>query len=437
MPREHLKPAVCVAVSVRIFCAVRSAWLWSLRALLLPVACWLGLAGCALAPLAAPTAPAIATATPAGPVAVAAAPTPVQVKNAGLLQKVKRRGALYCGVDESLPGFSTRRSGGQGSDTFEGFNADFCRVVAAAIFEDPTDRVVFFPLSFDERYPALLTGRVDLLFGNTSWIASVDAELPLDFGPTTFYDSLAVMAPESLGIVGWEDLSRLNRAGTTVCVEPSGFPVTRVEQGGIDAGPAPAIVDLFAENGISLQVRALRSDDYSYDDYLNQECDAVVALQSRLYSRRSAFVGPARNDPIVQVAFAIPGQQLPRLVREPLGPVFLEGDNQWRDLISWSVYATIQAEEYGITQDNLKNFLERPERSYRIFLGQEGALGRSLGLQPDFARRIVEEVGSYVEIYNANLRSILPERGPNKAWNRTEGPAGEVGGGVLSSPPFR
>lgn len=400
------------------------------RALFVALALSMALVGCApVQPTAtqspAATAPSAESTVPP----LAAVPTAQVTTSGGLLQKVKARGKLNCGVDESLPGFSSRKQGGAGSNTFEGFNADFCRVVAAAIFGDPDGRIVFFPLSFDERFTALITGKVDVIFGNTSWLASADAELPLDFGPTTYYDSLAVLVPNSLGIAGWEELGELGRAGRTVCVERSGFPATRVEAAIGGAAVAPEVVELFAENGITLDVVPLRSDDYTYEAYLREdECDAVIGLQSRLTSRRSTFGSAEDDHAIIQVIFDTP--QGNQLVREPLGPVFLEGDSQWRDVISWSVYATIQADEYGINQGNLARFLARPEQSYRIFLGDEGALGRSLGLQPDFARHIVEQVGSYSEIFKHNLAAIAINPGPNKVWNRGAG-------GVLSSPPFR
>jgi general L-amino acid transport system substrate-binding protein len=358
------------------------------------------------------------TSAPQSAEATALPPTAIVSPADGLLQRVKRRGYLNCGVDEDLPGFSVRVER-DGTRTFEGFDADFCRVVAAAIFGDPEDKVVFFPLSLGERFAAVQTGKVDILFGNVSWTAIPDTELGLNFGPITFYDSLGVMAPETLDISELDSLD-----GRNVCLEDRG--------GTLLAGP----VALFQSNGIEIEPVYIEESDLDYTAYQEEACAAVITYRSRLYAKRTAFPDPDAHQ-IQQVAFAgVP-------IKEPMSPIFVEGDDQWDDVVSWAVFATIQAEEYDIDSDQASEyntdfqqerdqFCNQQRADFKPFLGCEGAIGRKLGLVDNFALNIVQYVGNYSEIYDRHLQILELEpadgRGPNKPWTR---------GGLLSSPPFR
>ena len=337
----------------------------------------------------AATAPA-ATAAPAG----AAAP---QTQAGGRLQAVKSRGKLICGVNGSLPGFSNLEPDG----SFSGFDADFCRVVAAAIFGDPK-AVEFRPLSTQERFTALQSGQVDVLFRNTTWTISRDTSVGLDFGPTTFYDGQSIMVRRDVDATTLEDLE-----GATICVQSG----TTTELN---------LTDQFRARGINFQPVVFEELDPTYQAYAEGRCDAVTSDRSQLVARRTVLPNPDEHV-ILDVTIS----------KEPLGPAVAQGDSQWFDVVKWSVYATIQAEEFGINSTNLQQFLNSENPDIRRFLGTEGELGQGLGLTNDFTQKIIQGVGNYGEIYSRNLGPDTPfnlDRGLNKLWTE---------GGLLYSPPFR
>ncbi len=313
-----------------------------------------------------------------------------------LLQRILNRGNLICGVNGGLPGFSNLEPDG----TFSGFDADFCRAVAAAVFGDP-EQVEFRPLSTQERFTALQTGEVDVLFRNTTWTLSRDTSA-MDFGPTTFYDGQGIMVRADLGATTLQDLE-----GADICVQSG----TTTELN---------LTDNFRAQGISFNPVVFEEIDPTYNAYSEGRCDAVTSDISQLISRRTTFEDPAAHE-ILDVV----------LSKEPLAPAIAQGDSQWRDVVSWVVYVTIQAEEFGINSRNIEDFFGTENPDIRRFLGLDGELGAGLGLSNDFTVTIIQSVGNYAEIFDRNLGPDTPfnlDRGQNATW---------LNGGLLYSPPFR
>jgi general L-amino acid transport system substrate-binding protein len=314
-----------------------------------------------------------------------------------LLATVLDRGNLICGVNGGLVGFSVQEADG----SYTGFDVEFCRVVAAALFDDP-DAVEFVPLSAQERFTAVQTGAVDVLFRNTTWTLSRDTTVGMDFGPTIFYDGQGIMVREALGIEALEGL-----AGATICVQSG----TTTELN---------LTDQMRARGIEFEPNVFEEIDPTYAAYDEEQCDAVTSDRSQLLARRTTL-----SDPEAHVILDV------TLSKEPLGPAVAQGDSQWLDVIEWSVFATIQAEEFGITSENIDEFTGSENPNILRFLGAEGDLGSGLGLENDFAVQIVSQVGNYGEIYNRNLGPETPfdlPRGQNSVWTE---------GGLLYSPPFR
>jgi general L-amino acid transport system substrate-binding protein len=320
-----------------------------------------------------------------------------QTPATGRLGTVIDRGSLICGVNGGLPGFGNLEPDG----TFSGFDADFCRVVAAAVLGDPT-AVEFRPLSTQERFTAVQTGEVDVLFRNTTWTLNRDSAVGMDFGPVTFYDGQGIMALASLNATQLEDLE-----GATVCVQTG----TTTELN---------LTDQFRTRNITFTPLVFDDIDATYTAYDEGRCDAVTSDRSQLVSRRTTLQNPDDHTILDAV-----------LSKEPLGPVLAQGDSQWRDVVSWAVYATIQAEEFGINSGNIGDFLATENPDIQRFLGVNATLGQDLGIANDFVVQIIEGVGNYGEIYD---RSLGPDtvfdlaRGPNGLWTSN---------GLLYSPPFR
>lgn len=360
-----------------------------------------------LLPTVAPTAPAPPatngpTPAPSGPPTAAPAANPPAATQPRLLQRVLDRGRLICGANADLPGFGFYDSV---RDAWRGFDVDFCRAVAAAIF-GKADAVEFVGLTTSgprERFAAVRNGDVDVLFRNTTWTLGRDID-GLAFGPITFHDGQTFMVPAGSGITSSEQL-----AGKRICVSRG----TTSEQN---------LNDNFRARGIPFEA-ILLDNDQIFKAYANGECDAVTSDSSQLASKRQTLPQPAEHVILDE-----------RISREPLGPVFIEGDEQWRDVVSWAVFATIYAEELRVSQENVEQQrAQSTDPRVRRLLGLEGDFGKGLGLSNDFAYFVIREVGNYGDIYDRNLGPNTPfalDRGPNKVWNLGMG-------GVLSSPPFR
>ncbi|HEX6971218.1 MAG TPA: amino acid ABC transporter substrate-binding protein [Limnochordia bacterium] len=313
---------------------------------------------------------------------------------ASLLDTVKARGRLVCGVNTNLPGFAAVGSNGQ----WIGFDVDFCRAIAAAVLGDARS-VEFVPLTAAQRFTALQTGEIDVLIRNTTHTLARDTELGLDFGPPTFYDGQGFMVRRDLGVQTLRDLD-----GATICVQAG----TTTELN---------LTDTFRAMQLDFTPVVFENIDTTYNAYLQGRCDAVTSDKSQLAARRAAFERP--DDHVILEA---------TISKEPLAPSTIHGDDQWADVVRWVVYATFYAEEVGITSKNVRQFLDSDNPEIQRFLGRSGNLGAALGLRADWAVRVIESVGNYGEIFERSLQVLGLPRGLNKPW---------TDGGLLYAMPFR
>jgi general L-amino acid transport system substrate-binding protein len=316
----------------------------------------------------------------------------------GQLAAVRERGELICGVNGGLPGFSVLD---EATGEFSGFDADFCRAVAAAVLGDP-EAIEFRVLNTDQRSTALQVREIDVLIRNTTWTVTRDATWGL-FAPTTFYDGQAMMVRSEVGAETLEDLE-----GATICVQSG----TTTELN---------LTDRMRELGVTIETLVFTEIDDTYNTYEAGSCDAVTSDRSQLVARRSVFENPDDHVILDEV-----------MSKEPLGPVVPLGDDQWFNVVKWAVYATIAAEEEGITQANVADEAATSENPVvRRLLGAEGDLGTLLGLENDWVVGVITAVGNYGEIYDRNLGPDTPiglERGLNNLWTE---------GGLLYAPPYR
>jgi general L-amino acid transport system substrate-binding protein len=329
----------------------------------------------------------------------AAEATPQPGSGEGRLARVQDRGELICGVNGSLPGFSFLDESGNNT----GFDADYCRAVAAAVLGDP-EAVEFRALSTDQRGPALQAGEIDVMMRNTTWTVSRDTSWGL-FAPVTFYDGQAIMVNSTL-----TDATTIDELeGATVCVQSG----TTTE------------LNLTDRLGDAITPLVFPEIDPTYSAYEEGRCDAVTSDRSQLVARRTAFANPDDHLILEEV-----------MSKEPLAPVVPLGDDQWFNIVKWVVFATIQAEELGITSENVQEMAETTEDPVvqRLF-GQtpEGAdpFDAGLGLESDWVVTMIAAVGNYGEIYERNLGPGTPfdlERGLNSLW---------TDGGLLYAPPYR
>ena len=312
----------------------------------------------------------------------------------GRLAQVRDRGSLVCGVNDGLPGFGFLDEEGNNV----GFDIDFCRAIAAAVLGDP-EAVEFRALDADGRQPAIQSGEIDVLLRNTTWTVSRDTTWGL-FGPTTFYDGQGMMVRAADGIETLEDLD-----GATICVQTG----TTTELN---------LADVFSARGIEFTPQPFGDDTQTYDAYDEGSCDAVTSDRSQLLAQRTALSAPDEHVILDEV-----------MSKEPLGPAVPFGDEQWFNIVKWVVFATIEAEELGITQGNVEEMAGEESPLIGRLLGAEGDLG--LGLEPDWVVDVISAVGNYGEIYDRNLGPGTPfelERGPNALW---------TDGGLLYAPPYR
>jgi general L-amino acid transport system substrate-binding protein len=315
------------------------------------------------------------------------------------LAAVQERGVVVCGVNGGLPGMSVLN---EETGVFEGMDGDYCRAVAAAVLGDDT-KVQFATLTADQRATAIQGGEVDVIFRNTTHTLSRDAAWG-DFGPTIFYDGQGMMVPAELGITTLEELD-----GASICVTSG----TTTELN---------LADQMAFLGVEYTPVVAAEIDTVYGQYEEGRCDAVTSDKSQLLGRRTSFADPSAHV-ILDVTMS----------KEPLAPVVASGDNQWGDIIRWIVYSTIEAEEQGITSENIAEFQGGDNPVVARLLGEESELGSTLGLSNDFVVNVISQVGNYGEIYD---RAFGPETA--LALNR-EGTLNDLwtNGGLMYSPPFR
>jgi general L-amino acid transport system substrate-binding protein len=323
-------------------------------------------------------------------------PAPVQPV-AVTLDAIRDRGYVICGCNAGMPGFGFLEPDG----SFSGFDVEFCRALAAAIFDDPT-KVEFRPLTAKERFTALQTGEIDVLIRNTTWTTSRDTSVGLDFCPTTFYDGQGIMVRLADNIRVLENLQ-----GGTVCVTAG----TTTELN---------LADQMRKRGIEYNHVVFEDYDEVASAYEEGRCDAMTMDRSGLLGRKTILSDPAAHVILPEV-----------LSKEPLGPATMHGDNQWNDIVSWMVYGMITAEELGITSANVDQFLGSEDPVIARLLGDSGDLGVGLGVDNQFVYYVIKHVGNYGEVYDRNLGPFTVfnlDRGINALWTE---------GGLIYAPPFR
>ncbi|MGQ3676356.1 amino acid ABC transporter substrate-binding protein [Xanthobacter sp. TB0139] len=317
--------------------------------------------------------------------------------SAQTLNQVKERGELICGVSKGLPGFSAKDAEGK----WTGFDVDLCRGVAAAVLGD-AQKVKFVPLSADERFPALQKGEIDVLSRNSTWTLEREGDLGLLFAGVSYYDGQGFMVPFSRNLT-----SALELGKSKVCV-----------QSGTTAGGN--VEDYFKTNGMELELVTLPDSDGVVASYKDGKCDVISADMSQLYALRLKLDKPA--DHIV----------LPDVVsKEPLGPVVRQGDDQWFNIIKWVLYGMMNAEELGVTSQNMDEALKSQKPQVKQLLGIDSTAGRALGLPNDYVVLVVKAVGNYGESYERNVGTgskLGIPRGINQLWNM---------GGIQYAPPVK
>lgn len=326
------------------------------------------------------------------------AQTPDKPKERGTLQSVKDRGTLSCGVSQGLPGFSAPDDKGN----WTGLDVDVCRAIAAAIFNDPT-KVKFVPLSAKDRFIALQSGEIDVLSRNSTWTLSRDTSLGLNYTGITYYDGQGFLVRKSLKVN-----STLELNSASICVQTG----TTNEQN---------VADYFKSNNMKYQeVIAFGTADETIKAYESGRCDVFTSDVSQLYAERLKLAAP--NDHVV----------LPEVIsKEPLGPVVRHGDDQWFDIVKWTLFAMIDAEELAVTQKNVDEMAKSNKPELKRMFGTDGNLGEQLGLTKDWVIRIVKAVGNYGESFDRNVGAgskLGIARGLNKLWNQ---------GGIQYAPPIR
>lgn len=329
-------------------------------------------------------------------VALAAA-LPASAAFSQTLKTVKDRGVLNCGSNVGLAGFGLPDAQGN----WTGLDIDFCRAIAAAIFNDPT-KVKFVPLTAQARFTALQSGEADILVRNTTWTSSRDTSLGLNFGPANYYDGQGFIVRRSLKVN-----SALELNDAAVCVQQG----TTTELN---------LADYFRANKMKLKTVAFSNSDETVKAYDAGRCDAFTTDASALYAERLRMARP--DDHMV----------LPEIIsKEPLAPAVRHGDDQWFDIMKWVHFAMLNAEEAGITKANVDEMLKSENPDIKRLLGTEGSFGEQLGLTKDWAYRIIKHVGNYGEIFEKNVGQGSPmkiSRGQNNLWTK---------GGLQYGPPVR
>jgi general L-amino acid transport system substrate-binding protein len=310
-----------------------------------------------------------------------------QAACAQTLKAVQDRGQLVCGANGTLAGFG--RPDPQGN--WVGFDVDFCRAIAAAIFNDPT-KVKFVPLTAADRFTALQSGEIDVLSRNTTWTMSRDTSLGIDFASVNYYDGQGFMVRKSLKVN-----SALELNDASVCVQQG----TTTELN---------LADYFRSNHMSLKTVTFATADEAVKAYDTSRCDSYTTDSSGLYGERLRLTNP--GDHIV----------LPEIIsKEPLSPAVRQGDDTWEDLVRWTHFAMVNAEELGVSQNNVDDMLKSDVPDVRRLLGVEGQFGSALGLTNDWAYRIIKAVGNYGESFERNVGQGSPlkvARGLNALWTK-------------------
>ncbi len=315
-----------------------------------------------------------------------------------ITQAILDRGEVICGVNTSLAGFATLNDAGE----YEGFDVEFCRAVAAAILGD-ANAVTYRPLQAGERQAAIQSGEIDLMSRNTTMTLSRDAVWGASFGPVTFYDGQGLMVRTDTGITQIEELE-----GASICVQSG----TTTELN---------LADAFSQRGLTYEPQVFADAAATWEGYLSGRCDAFTTDKSGLAAYRATSEDPGAHT-ILEIT----------LSKEPLAPLSPQSDPQFADIVRWTIYGMIQAEEFGITSENIGDFVGSDVPEIQRFLGQgDNAAGSLYGIPNDFMVAVITQVGNYGEVFERHLGADTPfglERGLNALWTE---------GGLQYSPPFR
>ena len=313
------------------------------------------------------------------------------------LKRTVRRDAVHCGVNNGLPGFSNKDDKG----VWSGFDVDFCRAIAAAIFDDPK-KVNFVPLDAKERFTELGKRKVDVLARNSTWTMSRETEYYLHFAGVSYYDGQGFMVPRARNID-----SALGLDNSKVCVQTE----TTTELN---------LADYFRANNMKYEAKKFGTVDDIFKGYESGQCDVLTTDVSQLYALRLRLGKPGDHVILADV-----------ISKEPLSPVVRQKDDDWLLLVKWTLFAMINAEELGIDSKNIGDAVKSKKPDVMRFVGTEGEYGEQLGLTSDWAVRIIRHVGNYGEVYERNVGSgskLGIPRGLNQLWNA---------GGILYAPPIR
>lgn len=317
--------------------------------------------------------------------------------SAGTLEDVQKRGALSCGVSTGLPGFSLQDSKGN----WTGIDVDVCRAVAAAVLGD-AEKVRFVPLTAKERFTALQSGEIDMLSRNTTWTHTRDTSLGLNFAGVNYYDGQGFLVQKALGVK-----SALELDGASVCIQAG----TTTELN---------LADYFRLNGMSYTPVVFDTSDQTRTNFESARCDILTSDQSQLYAIRSKMADPSSAVVLPEV-----------ISKEPLGPVVRQGDDAWFNIVKWTLYAQVNAEEMGVTSANAKDMSMGKNPGIKRLLGTEGDAGKKMGLSASWALNAITQVGNYGEMFERNVGPKTPlaiSRGLNALWNK---------GGLQYAPPVR
>jgi general L-amino acid transport system substrate-binding protein len=311
------------------------------------------------------------------------------------LDSVRSKGYVQCGVNTGVAGFSAPDSKG----VYKGIDVDLCRAVAAAVFGDNT-KVRYTPLTAQQRFTALQSGEVDILSRNTTWTITRDTSLGLNFVGINYYDGQGFMVHRRLNVKSAKQLN-----GATVCVQPG----TTTELN---------LSDYFRSNKMTFKPVVIEKLDEVLNAYFAGRCDVYTTDHSGLISTR-ATRAPKPEEHVI----------LPEIIsKEPLGPAVRHGDDRWFDVVKWSMFAMVEAEEMGLSTKTIDKEAASTNPNIQRFVGATGDIGKMLGIDNKWALNIIKQVGNYGESFDTNLKPLGFERGLNRLWNQ---------GGLMYAPPIR
>ncbi len=326
---------------------------------------------------------------------VAVLATPAFAQQQSTLDTVRSKGFVQCGVNTGLAGFSQPDSKG----VWKGIDVDVCRGVAAAVFGD-SSKVRYTPLTAQQRFTALQSGEVDILARNTTWTITRDTSLGLNFVGVNYYDGQGFMVHRKLNVKSAKQLN-----GATVCVQPG----TTTELN---------LSDYFRANKMSFKPVVIEKMEEVLNAYFAGRCDVYTTDHSGLISTRASRA-PKPEEHII----------LPEIIsKEPLGPAVRHGDDRWFDVVKWTMFAMLEAEEMGISSKNIDSQAGSQNPTVQRFVGASGDIGKMLGIDNKWSFNIIKQVGNYGESFDANLKPLGFERGLNRLWNQ---------GGLMYAPPIR